>query len=174
MTKVFRITLSALAAALIFVGCSNTTPRIESGITPAPTATVVPSESVFEVTHAPEDYTPTVDALGNVIQDPEHYRQYIQFTDLRVYEENEETFLDCIVTNSYPYKLTCSVSIRFFDENDETIATATLQMPNGSFLLTLENGETPLYARILTDTSLTDNDFELIFDPGIVVEPIIE
>ncbi|MCH5279335.1 MAG: hypothetical protein J1E60_06030 [Christensenellaceae bacterium] len=165
----------AFAISLALLACTNVTPRLEPGITPAPIGSVSPS-----LTEMPKE-TPdafashgeigTVDALGSIIRDAEHFQQYLQFNSIRVYEEDGDTFVDCSVINSYPELIVCAVAIRFFDENGDEIASSSLQMPDGSFMLSLENGETPLYARILSDITLTDKSFELVFDPSVEVKP---
>lgn len=161
--------------ALTLLGCTNVTPRLETGITPAPmsSASPVPTEMPTETPDPSSSFggIGSVDALGSIIRDAEHFQQYLQFISIRVYEEGDDTFVDCSVINSYPELIVCAVAIRFFDENGAEIASGSLQMPDGSFMLSLKNGETPLYALILSDITLTDKSFELVFDPSVEVKP---
>lgn len=162
----------ALVLSMLLCACSNVTPQLEPALTPIPTATVDPASPTPESTALPWGSDDGKDALGNSILGSDHYRRYVQFENVRVYEAHDGTFLDCYVVNSYPETLTCAVKVVFKDENGELLAEANLQNPDGSFLLTLENGRTPLYATILTDTVLTDKEFELIFDESVPVAPI--
>lgn len=165
-----------LTAMLLFAfGCSNREPKLDSSITPAPPPTDIPTPTqepspTPAATKAPVDGS-GIDALGEPIYGTDHFQQYLQFTNIRTYEENGDTFVDCYVSNSYPEVLLCAVNIRFFDENGEVIATGSLQMPDGSFMLRLQNGDTPLYAVVLTDMSLIDKEFELYFDTDTGVNP---
>ena len=177
--KLSKLTAMLLSAGMFLtpLGCTNVTPRLEPDITPAPIVesdSPVPTEEPTEAPSVPS-VSPggigAVDALGSMIRDDEHFQQYLQFNSIRVYEENGDTFVDCSVINSYPELIVCAVTIRFFEEDGTEIASGSLQMPDGSFMLSLANGETPLYARILTDITLTDKTFELVFDPNIAVEP---
>ncbi len=165
-----RILIMVTCSALLLfsVGCSNLSPHFVVGVTPAPTADSVPTPSPTP-THETENTR--IDALGNTIFDADHYKRYLQFADIAVYEENGETFLDCKVINSYPEVLVCGVSVCFYGDDGSLLAVSKLQMPDGSFLLTLGNGETRLFARILTDSTVTDRDFTLVFDDSIGVGP---
>lgn len=160
-----------LVFSLILCACSNTTPQLESAHTPIPTATIAPDSPTPENTASALVNGEGKDALGNQIIGSDHYRRYIQFENIRVYEVHGDTFLDCEVVNSYPDTITCAVRIEFRDENGDLLAEANLQNPEGSFLLTLKNGRTPLYATIPTDTVLTDKEFELIYDESVPVVP---
>lgn len=156
------------ALLLLCTGCSNLSPHFIHGVTPAPTQTIIPSLTPAPTHRAENTHT---DALGNTVYDADHYKRYLQFSYVTVYEEGGETFLDCKVTNSYPEILVCGVSVCFYEDDGRLLASSKLQMPDGSFLLTLSNGETHLYARILTDSNLTDREFELVFDDAIGVNP---
>lgn len=180
MKRTFRHTAVLFAVCVLVVsGCSNTVPQIRDGVTPPP----VTNDAA--VTGAPQTEQPentqdaakttvspgNIDALGNPIMTGDHFTRYISFSDILVYEENGETLVDCIVTNDYPQLLLCAVNIEFYNDEGEVIASGSLQAPDGSFLLALGNGNTHLYARILTDTVLTDKVFKLIFDPQTGVVP---
>lgn len=177
-----KIILALIAASVLMLsGCINVTPPLNPGITPVPSEapTAVPSPTAeIEVspsvvpTVEPSGSSP-IDALGNFIYDAEHFQQYLQFQQIRVHEDGGDTFLDCTAVNNYPETICCAVNIFFYDENNEIIAQGSLQMPDGSYLLSLASGETPLYATILTDISLLDKEFELIFDANVEVKPLV-
>ena len=187
MRKLIRLcaALIAFAVMLTAAGCSSVEPKPVPGATVPPLSTPAPSETPVD-TQPPEPQTTEsaapgahIDALGNVIYTADHFERYITFQNILVYEELiftgdgpiEETLIDCTVKNDYPELLLCAVNIDFLDENGMVIASGSLQMPDGSFLLALEGGETPLYARILTDTRLTDKNYRLSFDPATGVHP---
>lgn len=173
----------ALALILSLFGCTSVTPHIVNGVTPPPAvvdsveptgdipASDLPAASREPFVTAEPTPGPNVDALGNPIDTSDHFERYISFSNIIVYEENGDTFVDCTVHNSYPELLLCAVNIDFYSETGELIANGSLQMPDGSFLLALENGDTPLYAKILTDIVLTDKEFVLRFDPQTGVMP---
>lgn len=177
MKKTLWRFLLAILILTLLCGCTNTKPKLDPGVTPppalptgepvseVPTATVQPARTA--------EPTPAVntDALGNIIYTSDHFERYISFKNILVYEENGETLIDCTVNNSYPNVLLCAVNVEFFSDSGEKLANGSLQMPDGSFLLALKSGENRLYARILTDTVLTDKRFEFVFDPQTGVKP---
>lgn len=183
MKNLLRLTAVLLLLTFFASGCRNTEPKLDSGVTPPPPAvTAAPDDTPQPSVTTPEPSTEpastqqpaqqgNTDALGNPILTATHFERYISFTNISVFEEGGETLVDCTVSNEYPELLLCSVTITFYNDDGDIIATGSLQMPDGSFLLALENGETPLYARILTDTVLTDKVFRLTFDPETGVNP---
>ena len=177
MRSFLRRILPLILILFVFAGCVNTVPHLIDGVTPPPAYTDAPVSQEPEQSDAPEAATPApdlqenVDALGNHIYTSDHYERYLSFHNVLVYEDEGETLVDLTVANSYPELLLCAVNITFFNDDDEKIASSSLQMPDGSFLLALESGDTPLYARVLTDIVLTDKRFELTFDPQTGVMP---
>lgn len=174
-----RLSIAAAAlCALLFVGCSNISPKLDPSVTPPVFETVAPvtDEPTPEITEEP---TPEVtvgpgeiaDVLGNIIYGSDHFERYIRFENVSVYEENGDTFVDLTVDNSYPKLLLCAVNIVFYNDDGSIIASGSMQMPDGSFMLALPGGKTNLYSRILTDTTLTDKPFRLIFDQQTGVKP---
>lgn len=115
------------------------------------------------------------DALGKEIRGTEHFEQYLQFANFRVFEEGDGTFVDGMVINSYPETLFCAVNIIFTDTMEggsgAFIASGSMQSADGSFMLKLEPGENLLFATVLTDTALTDKPFTLEFDASVGVQP---
>lgn len=182
MTKrTLLLTLILLLIGFNF-GCVDVSPKTVDSITPppppsteGPVASAVPSKTP-EITPQPTepsgpDATETRDACGNIIYGSDHYERYITFKDILVYEEDGGTFVDLKAENAYPELLLCAVNITFYSADGGIIASGSLQMPDGSFLLALDNGTTSLYARVLTDTLLTDKNFELTFDASTGVKP---
>ncbi len=163
--------------AALLSACIDTAPRTVN-VTPGPTAeplvqeTPVPTEAAEEYTPAPtEEFGVVKDALGNVINGAEHYIRYITFTDLVVYEEDGDTFLDGIINNNYPLPIVCAVDIVYCDEQEVELARAQLQTRDGNYLLVLAPGENVVFAHILTDMTLMDKEFTLEFDTSVGVHP---
>lgn len=177
MRSLLKRIVPLILILFVFAGCVNTVPHLIDGVTPPPAFTSAPSTQPPEQSDAPAIVTAApnsdanVDALGNHIYTGDHYERYLSFHNVLVYEDEGETLVDLTITNDYPESLLCAVNITFFNEADEKIASSSLQMPDGSFLLALESGDTPLYARVLTDIVLTDKRFELTFDPQTGVVP---
>ncbi|MBQ7060300.1 MAG: hypothetical protein IJM85_00805 [Clostridia bacterium] len=178
MKRLLRRLCVLIFILLLVSGCTNTSPKLEPGVTPPP-LDLTPAPVTEAPSPTPEQSSRTaaptegqnVDELGNVILSANHFERYIAFTDILVYEENGDTFVDLTAVNSYPRLLLCAVNISFRGETGEEIASGSLQMPDGSFLLALPEGSTRLYARILTDTALTDKSFVLEFDAATGVKP---
>ena len=169
------LSLSALTACVYI----SPRPRLDPLTTPPPEASSLPSDMP---TSEPESTTPEaqtsvpapeqgVDDLGNAIYGGDHFARYISFSNVLVYEDEGDTFVDLTAVNAYPKLLLCAVNIIFYGEDGSAIASSSLQMPDGSFLLALESGETRLFARVLTDTLLTDKRFELVFDGETGIHP---
>lgn len=183
MRKHLRLAAAAISIIILLsaAGCTNERPHFVDGATPPAAVTDAPTEAP-DFTPLPSGYTPpeptavpspgaNTDALGNLIYSADHYERYISFRNILVYEEDGETLIDCTAVNSYPEVLLFAVNIVFYNDDGEEIAYGSLQSPNGSFLIALPEGETGLYARILTDVVLTDKHFKLTFDPQTGVHP---
>ena len=181
--KTIAAAAAALLAAVLLCGCVNVRPGYEASVTPGPTqaptdapeASVLPTEAV---TPAPTEYVkPTyipgesVDDMGAVITGADHFYRYIKFTDLIVYEEDGDTFLDGMVQNSYSRPLVCAVDIVYRDEGGGELARASLQTRDGNYMLVLAPGENVVFAQILTDMSLVGMEYELEFDTTSGVHP---
>ena len=173
-----------ICAAMLFVcGCVDTKPQYKPSVTPHPT------EEQTETTSAPQDGAepaetqqaatpePTlepdadVDALGNRIIGAEHFIRYIGFKDLNVYEEEGDTFLDGIITNSYPQPLVCAVNMIYRDEFGGELARAQLKTRDGNYMLVLAPGDNIVFAEILTDISLVGMEYTLEFESSTGVHP---
>lgn len=176
-----KINITAAAAIalimLLFAACVDEKPIIHTDITPEPSARPVvktpdPTEAPDLVTPAPTDAPVNdTDAMGDKITGPEHFSKYLTFENLIVYEEAGDTFMDGTVKNSYPVPITCAVDIVYYNDDGEEIARARLQTRDGNYLLKLMPGETVVFARILTDMTLTDREFKLEFDTSVGIIP---
>lgn len=176
---VLRRLLAAVVCLCIALctGCVNSRPVIDADTTPQPTRgairktpepTELPVSSPEPTNEAGEAY----DAKGALITGAEHYARYLTFKNIMVYEEGGDTFLDGIAQNSYISPISCAVDVVYRDENGEEIARSRLQTRDGSYLLVLAPGESPVLARILTDMTLTDREFTLEFETEVGIRPI--
>lgn len=170
----------ALAFLLPLAGCGNMTPHITtesvppisgalSSFTPDPRSAPEFSSSQALPTQSADDGSR--DAFGNAITSREHFKQFLRFENIRVYEYGGETLLDLTAVNLYPEPLICALSVEFYDSDGRILASSSIQGPDGSFLLTLPSGRTPLFASIPTDTVLTDKELLLVFDERTPVAP---
>ncbi|MBR5947637.1 MAG: hypothetical protein IKZ82_03165 [Clostridia bacterium] len=177
--KLRLLIATAALCALMFWGCTDISPRLDPGVTLPPTPETAAPNTESPSPELSEEPTPEFtlspveirDVLGNIIYGSDHYERYISFSDIYVYEENGDTFVDLTAENSYPKLILCAVNIAFYNADGSIIASSSLQMPDGSFMLALPGGKTRLFARVMTDTVLTDKPFRLIFDQQTGVKP---
>ena len=167
-----RIAILAAAAFVLacMAGCVKTAPRLD------PNSTLAPLPTQAEATPSPNTPSPTptgatgMDALGNYISGGDHYKQYLAFQNIQVYEESGDTFVDAVIESKYPEPLVCAVEIRFF-EDGEQVASGDMQTQNGQYRMVLQPGKNPVYAQIDTDMAVTNLNFELIYNVSIGVKP---
>lgn len=185
MKRIALKLISALAAGLILCSaCVNTRPVVHSDITAPPTQRAsmktpeptdvpdLPDQPATPIpTLSPED---TVDAMGNVIAGADHYSRYLVFRNILVYEEDGDTFMDGIIENTYIFPISCVIDAVFDDKDGTELARARLQTRDGSYHLILPPGETVFFARVLTDTTLTNVEFIFEFDKDTAIQPITE
>ena len=141
---------------LLFMGCENATPTLAGTPTPAATPTPLPDPFSAEITAVPL----STDALGNVIEEGDHYWQYLSFGALRVYEYGEGTFLDGICVNAYPLPLDGEVNIVYTTSDGNICGIGKIHNVLGTTLL--ETGSNAIYAEINTDIDVTSMEFSLV------------
>ncbi|MDO4568166.1 MAG: hypothetical protein Q4B99_04315 [Clostridia bacterium] len=153
-------------------GCLVAIPVIRDDIT-APPVTEAPTETPApEPTPSPSSGGVRTDAFGVQIAAGDHFIRYLEFSNVSVYEQSGDTFLDAMVTNSYPEPIMCSIIVRFFESGSIEVASANLQAGDGAYALVLAPGTNYLYAQIDTDLSLVELDFELEYDLAVGVQPV--
>ena len=186
--KAGSVIAALIALALVFglAGCINVAPKPDPSVTPAPTAEPTPTPEpeetpmeTAETTEAPEPgrtLAPgeALDAMGNIISGPDHYKRYLVFENIVVYEEEGDTFVDAIIVNRYSEPINCAVDIVYTEEDGTEIARARLQTRDGSYLLSLAPGDNVVLARILTDMTLTGLPYTIEFDKETEVKPLSE
>ncbi|MBR6108890.1 MAG: hypothetical protein IKQ36_04060 [Clostridia bacterium] len=179
MIKRFAV-IMAVIMMITFAACINTTPGIDPSSGPerdgrANLKTPDPKDEggAYSATEAPtEAPEQIVDELGVRISGAEHFQRYLTFRTILVYEEDGDTFLDGMIFNDYVKPITCAVDVVYTAEDGSELARARLQTRDGKYLLVLQPGENVVYARILTDTTLTELEYEMEFDKDIGVKPI--
>ena len=178
-----------LAAALIaaaLCGCVRFESAVDPSVTmpqeaePTPTAPAEPSPTPEATVKPTAEPTPTemqhldvYDELGTFITGSEHYRRYISFENIQVYEQEDDTFVDMQAVNAYPKAILCALHMRFADEDGETVAECRLQTQDGQYLLSLRPGVNTLYAQVPTDMRITGLDFTIEYDESVDVLPDI-
>lgn len=142
--------------------------KAEPSPTPEPTA-----EPTAEPTPEEVQQIDVYDELGAFITGSDHYRRYISFENIQVYEQEEDTFVDMQAVNAYPKAVLCALHMRFTDETGEVVAECRLQTQDGQYLLSLEPGSNTLYAQVPTDMRITGLDFTIEYDESVEVLPDI-
>ena len=142
-----------LCALLAIAGCRRAELRIEGTPTPGPTATPAPE------TFSPElvGEGPAKDAMGVYMTGEDHYRVYLSFGEIVVYEYREETFLDGIVVNAYPQTLHAEIEIVYYDGDGKRIGRGMLHNAQGGY--DFPPGSSRIYAEIATDVDVRMKDF---------------
>ena len=154
-----RLPLLLILIALLllsFAGCEDATPVLAGTPTPLATPTPLPDPFSAEITAAPL----ATDALGNVIEENDHYWQYLSFGALRVYEYADGTFLDGICVNAYPLPLDGEVDIVYTTSDGKICGIGKIHNVLGTTVL--ETGSNAIYAEINTDIDVTSMDFALV------------
>lgn len=176
--------LALLLAAVLIIcaltACVNTTPVIHEDITPEQGGRAAPNspaeredDGSIAPTPVPTDLpVDTLDELGNMISGAEHFQRYLTFRTILVYEEEGDTFLDGIINNDYVKPITCAVDVVYDDDSGSEITRARLQTRDGKYLLVLQPGENVVFARILTDMTLTEREYRMEFDKDAGVKPV--
>ncbi len=172
------LVMAAVILAAALSGCVRANARVLPGetlpplatptpeVTPSPSPTATPEPSP-EPTSTPSAF----DELGEYISGPEHYKRYLSFRNVQVYEQEDDTFVDAILVNKYPHALLCAAGAAFYDETGELVAEGRFQTRDGQYVLVLPQGETTLFAQINTDMTLTALEMEIVFDDSLGILP---
>ncbi len=147
--------LAFLTLLAVLSGCDNVKPTLAATPTPTASPTPLPDALTFSVTAAP---LPT-DALGAEIWGGDHYRQYLSFGEIRVYEYDNGTFLDGLCVNAYPLPLDGRINVVYYTAEGKVCGVGTLHNALGTTVL--DTGTNAIYAEISTDIDVTMLDFVL-------------
>lgn len=172
--KFVSLIAASVIMAAVFTGCTDFEPELRPEYTLPPEETPSPPptpEPTAEPTPEPTAAELIVDANGEVVSDAGHFKQYVTFRNIQVYEQEDDTFVDCIAVNSYPETILCAIGVAFYDADGTIVAKTMLQTRDAQFALELTPGETTLYGQVDTDMTLTDLDFELVFDDSFGIQP---
>ena len=173
----------ALALALALCGgCIADEPILVPAYTLPPTPSPTPDPTPVPTESAPPAAVPEAtpveasgyDMLGKRISGADHYKAYLRFENIQVYEQCEDTFLDMMLLNEYPAAILCALTVRFYEKAEgegEPVAEGELQTRDGQYVLLLQPGENPLYAQINTDMTLTALPFTLEYSEELGVYP---
>lgn len=153
-----RIPIACLLALclLVCLACDNVKPTLQGTPTPSASPSPLPEPFTMEITAAP---IPT-DMLGNEIRSDAHYRQYLSFGELRVYEYDDGTFLDGVCINAFPLAMDGRLDIVYYDaDSGKVCGVGTIHNNLGT--TRLETGSNAIYAEIKTDIDVQFMDFSL-------------
>ena len=104
-----------LALCMLLCGCVHDEPVLMPAYTlpPEPTPTPVPTLTPTPTIAPTPSPTPLIDVTGADIEGVDHFRQYLRFCNIQVYEQCEDTFVDAVLVNAYPLPLMCAASVTF-------------------------------------------------------------
>ena len=85
-------------------------------------------------------------------KDTHYFTFYLSFSDMRIYEEDNYTYMDGICTNSFDGTLTGEANISFYDENEKIVGYGVIHTAEGN--LTLSPGTNRIYAEILSEVNV--------------------
>ena len=128
--------------------------------TPAAQETPTPSPEPEPLELAPiegEGFTMDENGLPILNAQTHYFDYYLSVSNLRVYEQNDETLLDATITNSFTDVLTGGLRISFYDESGMLYGYGDLQTAAGP--LKLFPGENRVYADVLTEVDVQQMDF---------------
>ena len=174
VNKGLILLLAAGLMAAVLCGCVRFESTVDPSVTMPQETEPVPVEEA-EPFPTPEEVQQidVYDELGAFITGSDHYRRYISFENIQVYEQEEDTFVDMQAVNAYPKAVLCALHMRFTDETGEVVAECRLQTQDGQYLLSLEPGSNTLYAQVPTDMRITGLDFTIEYDESVEVLPDI-
>lgn len=135
------------------VSCISAKPAISGTPTPSSTPTPLPDTYNVRITGEP---LPT-DMLGLVIEEENHYFDYLSFGDIRIYEYETGTFLDAVCINAYPLPLDGELQITFYGDDGRMTGFGKIHTADGGTVL--NPGSTRVYSEINTDINLLEKDF---------------
>lgn len=129
-----------------------------------PEATLKPETTPFSVQVGPvvEEAIP-VDLTGIAIIDPQthYFRYYLSFFDIRIYEEDDNCYLDGICSNSFVQPLRGKARIVFFDETGRTCGEGILHTAENLYEMNLSQGDNRVFAEVLAETDVSAYAFEI-------------
>lgn len=104
----------------------------------------------------------TADALGIPIVDPTtHYATYyVRFSQIRVYEVGDSTFVDAQCENLFSEPLTGKARIVFYGQDGKEYGFG--EWATGSGELTLGVGLNYIYAEVLTEVDVQSMNFDML------------
>lgn len=155
-----------IAAALLFAACTSQEAHLvylpEQTPVPAVVVTPTPSpepEPLYLATIEGEGFATDPNGLPILDAQTHYFSYYLSVSNLRVYEQNEETLVDAVITNSFQKPLVGGLRIEFRDESGRMYGYADFYTAGGG--LKLMPGENRVYADVRTEIDVQMMDFEL-------------
>ncbi len=154
-----------LAAALCMTACTSQEAHLiylpEQTPTPEVHVTPTPSPEPEPILFAPiEGEGVATDLNGLPILNPEthYFDYYLSVNDLRVYEQEGETLIDAVISNSYSKTLVGGLRILFYDSTGMQYGYADFYTAGGG--LKLFTGDNRVYADVLTEVNVQGMTFK--------------
>lgn len=148
-------------AYLLYSPLGTSSPNEIVVTSPKPTATPI-RPSTVTVYGTPFN----LDNRGIAIIDPSthYFLYYISFSDIRIYEEDEHSYLDAICTNGYDLPLKGKCTIVFYDQEGRICGNGLLHSADSVSFLNLPTGDTRVYSEIASETDISTCTFEINID----------
>ncbi len=149
-------------AVLYEAAPTDTLLLLTPGDSPFPTETAQPEQTLL--IPAVTGSAAPCDANGIPIFDADthYFTYYLVFSDLRVYEYEEDSFLDGVCTNHYGKALVGAARVVFRDEAGRVFGYGQLHTAEGDCVL--QAGENRIYAEILTEVDVKLMDLTIEID----------
>lgn len=163
--------ISLILILLLFTACVEQTARLvylpEETENPSEQPTEAPTPELLEVA-ATVGTSFVTDKNGvPILKEQEHYFDYyVTFTDIRIYEYNDSTFLDAVAYNGYADPLSGAIRMEFKSADGTLYGYGDLKTADGDLILF--PGENRIYAEIFTEIDVQQMDFVFA-----VTEPLL-
>lgn len=162
---------------MIICGCVNQesylqyAPIEETVDTPEPQGTFFPLATPLTVSteQVTGELFPTDDIGVAILDTATHfYKYYVSFSELRVYEEDERSYLDAICINGYDKRLEGKCSIIFYDQEGSQCGRGVLHTAENMYSVSLIPGENRVYAEISSEYDISLMPFEVLNDESFM------
>lgn len=136
--------------------------------TPAPSAT----PCILQIDPDRGSPQPTDNRGVAIIDETNHFFiYYVSFSNIRVYEEDQQCYVDAVCINGYDMTMTGKCSIVFFDKAGRQCGKGKFHTADSPVMLYLMPGENRVYAEVSSENDVSNYSFEIRNDgPFLPVE----
>lgn len=137
---------------------------VESQIETTPEITQKPEATPFSIyPEAAGGETIPTDTMGIAVIDPDthYFRFYVSFSEIRIYEEDEQDYLDGICTNGFEQDLHGRCRIVFYDTEGQKCGEGVLHTSDSLTDMDLLCGDNRIFSEIASETDVSGLAFEI-------------